>query len=490
MASLASGADKGIRSLLRSPFALALASCLLVACSQEERNLLLIVSDTLRADALSCYGGKARTPNLCALAERGVLFENAYANAPWTLPSSVAMFTGNYPSEYARKRRNREVYYYVGDEEVLLAEGLRDAGYETLSFLGTQIAGTSNTLQGFESGPIDPSDPGALLLSEPRIEVGERGYRYRMVFGALRFLLHRRPDSPFYLLLWLQDPHAPYRPSKRGYRSIPPLAASLPQPLEFYLGLGHIEDPGRGLAKLKREVGELSRHEVAFLKTLYLKEVEFVDERLGHVLRALELRELEDETFVVFTSDHGEGFGEHGLFLHGNSLYDELVRVPLIVAGPGIARRRRVSTRVSHVDLMPTLVELMDVESLRQPQGRSFAALLRGDAEPEEESHHYLMNPSASGRMEAVIHGRYKLVSLGDGNESMRLYDITADPEERTDVSAAHPEATDRLRARLEALRRDVAGRRARNLEFTDHQAVEEASRDTEAQLRALGYID
>jgi arylsulfatase A-like enzyme len=232
----------------------------------------------------------------------------------------------------------------------------------------------------------------------------------------------------------------------------------------------------------------LSPAEVAFLRELYRREVESVDERVGHLLRALELSGRTDQTFVVFTSDHGEGFGEHGRFLHGNSFYDELVAVPLLIAGPGVAGPLRVPDAVSLVDVMPTLRELLDVECLRPDvRGQSLAPLLAGVRDAAWRPS-YLVNHSLRHRGDALVDGRHKLIA-GPGRP-LELYDLERDPAERHDLAARRPEVAARMAQQLRRLRRENEARRERKRALADDETLKQTSEETVEQLRALGYVE
>ncbi|MEE9608331.1 MAG: sulfatase [Myxococcota bacterium] len=453
-------------------------------------NLLIVVSDTLRADALDCTDDAARTPQLCGLAERGVFFERAYSNGPWTLPSSVSMFTGNVASAYLQRADAPELpddFLYIADRELLLAEALAAEGYDVVSFLETSIAAEPNTFQGFtqrETGPPNyPVREG--LLPELR----QSDPRYRQMLGLLHYLLVAG-DRSFFALQWIHDPHAVYLPPQHLFEQLTIDASRLTYPIPHYLSLGHQEDADRGYRKLRDHQQELSEYDVEFLEALYLKEVESVDERVGYVLDALERSGLAERTFVVFTSDHGEAFGEHGHFLHGGVFYEELVRVPLIIAGPGLPRGRRVEQAVSHVDLMPTLRDLMGVECLGDPQGASFEALLRGERDPAAARRQYLVDPTSRlEQRDALVEGGWKLIAFRDGRR-LELYDLRGDPGERHDVAAAHPELAARMQAEIARLRTDSELRRERNRQLTNEDQLRRAGEETRAHLRALGYLD
>lgn len=458
------------------------------ASHPRPRNVLVVVSDTLRADALECYDrGGARTPNLCALADRGTLFLRAYSNAPWTPPSAAAMLSGNPSSHYALPPRSEEqpFRFRIPDGETLLAEALSERGYDCISIVENPLATRSNNLQGYTGRP--PAE-GLAAEVDPRLGFDASTRRYRRLLPSLRYLLGSS-RRPFLLLQWINDPHAAYSPPARYLEPFEAAARELPHPLSFYVRLGHSNNPKRGERKLRDVLPDLSPEERRFLHRLYLGEVESVDERIGYLLRALELSGRDAETLVLVTSDHGEGFGEHGSFLHGETFFDELLRVPLIVAGPGVRAGQRVETPVSLLDLMPTLADLLGIDGLEPPTGRSLAPLLRGEA-PDElvDRDLYAVSPLRSAGTDALIRGNYKLIA-SENDSALELYDVVADPGERRNLAAEKPEIVRAMLRRTRQIRRhDEERRRATLRALGEVPAAEDE--ETLRQMKALGYLE
>ncbi|MCH2172048.1 sulfatase [Myxococcota bacterium] len=466
-----------------------LGAASVMGCTEPQpKNLLLVIADTLRADALHCYGGHAWAPNLCGLAEQGVLFENAYANGSWTLPSSVALLTGSYASGFGRdgEIEGRDAFYYVDDQEQLLAEDLRERGYRTLAFVENHLAAKPNSLQGFETILLQSVDWGDRRGTLERLGLDPGPKRNRRMLPALEYLL-RTDDSDFFILQWIMDPHAIYSPPPRFAARLRVHSQRLPRDLVFYSRLEAGGDEERNTGDLNTVGPTLDDYELATLRQLYQREVESVDARVGAMLKALEERELLGQTVVVFTSDHGEGFGEHGKFLHASRwLYDEFIRIPLIMAGPGVKSGLRVKKRVSLVDVVPTLRELLDIPPGLGEQGHSFASLLRG-AEAKTENEVYVVDRSAQGLHDALIDGPFKAIGHDD---QIEIYDLAEDPDEAHDLSGERPDLRSRLSAQLDRQRSENERRRLARSHLTDSKALERAARQTRQQLRALGYID
>ena len=472
-----------------------LLTLLLSGCASEPpRNVLFLVSDALRADALSCYGGRARTPNLCALAAEGVLFERAYANAAWTLPSVVAMFTGTHALQHRRTMQGRDgeplPFYFLDESEYLLGEALTDRGFSVSAVVENPVTKQPHVLQGFQilNRARRSDGPMPARISE-KAAAGYGLESWESDANLINFSMARLLDDahrPFFHLHWIDDPHAPYRPPEHLRHEARPAVGELPRDDSFYLNLGH-QNKGRR-RHLRSVASSLTPVEVEYLERLYELEIESVDRRIGALLRTLEDAGERESTLIVFTSDHGEEFGEHGGFLHDHAMWDELIRVPLIVAGPGVRRGHRVRGPVSHVDLVPTLADLLEIEGLGPFQGESLVPVLRGRRDEPRERYHYVSS-TITHDAEAMLRGPYKLIVATDGS-AVALYDLEADPAELTDLAPRRAGVVAELQKALESIRaeNELAWRERYQ---RDHPGLrDEAARETEKKLRDLGYLD
>lgn len=237
-------------------------------------------------------------------------------------------------------------------------------------------------------------------------------------------------------------------------------------------------------------IEDLSEEEFRYVKALYAKEVESVDERVGYVLTAIRKTRRLDRTYIVFTSDHGESFGEHKRLGHGHSYSEELLRVPLIITGPGLPRGKRIREQVSLLGLMPTIMELLGEQSEDDVQGRSFAPLLKGD-EWEPEPHFFMGARAASRLKDALLSGEYKLIAHKK-KDKFSLFHLPSDPGENRNLAKKEPQVVRRLLAELIRIRKDN-GRRLqvntdRNRLFKKLSGEERAK--IIRKLKTLGYID
>ncbi len=451
-----------------------LAGCL-AACggsSAEPPHVLVLVADTLRADRLGAYGNtRDLTPFLDSLAERSYVFHDAYAQSPWTSPSIASLLTSRYPSQHGFESFES----LLADEERTLAEVLGDHGFATAGFIANSLLSRKRGFaQGFDSYRV-LATPAA--RPRHRLVSWVTGRADAIDAAALEWLDEgARRGRPVFLYLHYMDTHTPYEPAAPALerifagRELPDLEA--------------LTD-----AHLDARLGGLDEQTRAAVKDAYDAEVLSLDLALGRFFAELERRGFLRNAVVVFTSDHGEEFMDHGFNGHGHSLFDELIRVPLLVSVPGQSARVDVRGAVSLVDLAPTLVELAGGAVPASFAGRSFASLLV--AAPESRRKRLPEAPAVSemvvvngirltAHARAVVLGPRKLIT-GVAGES-EFYDRSRDPGE-TDPEGVEQQDRERLRRALESFTKRAsqraAPRRTQPLDATDQE-----------QLRALGYLE
>jgi len=397
------------------------------------KNLLFVSIDTLRADRLGAYGAAgAGTPRLDALARDGVRFANVYAPVPLTLPSHATMFTGRHP--FASGVRVNGIHRLAGDETTL-AELFGRRGYATSATVSAYVVTRRFGLaQGFDAYE-DSLGMDNLFRYFSEVPADETRRR----FG--RWLDGRPAGKPFFAWVHFYDPHAPYAPPAPFDRS-------------------HAAD-------------------------LYQGEIAFVDREVGRLLDDLAARGLADDTVVVVTSDHGEGFGEHGEEGHGLLAYDETLKVPLVVSAPrALPGGRVVEERVSLYDLFPTIVELfaLGADASALP-GRSLAATLAGGPAPPAGEVYFESLAGMTGKGWAPLTG---VIAAGGADKLIsvpqpELYDLAADPGERRNLLDDRRRRFHELSARLEELTAGAGEPEA--------AARRELSDEDRRQLAALGYL-
>jgi len=454
-------------------------------------NLVFVVADTLRADYLGSYGGHVPTPRLDALAAEGARFHHSYALSPWTMPSMAGMFASEYPAGFtpngSRDLWLRQTWSYVkGEHPPTIAEALQGEGYATGAFVANALVWSMpNVMAGFEqaafSHPIMLA-PSGWTASFPFLHAALEAWfpsadwrRPRDTTQAMnRYAeawLKRHRRGPFLLYVHYIDPHAPYDPPE-SYR-----AQQGPWPF-FYPYPGG-EAYGQTPFDHRYHVDEAHRD---YVKSLYEGEVRYVDDFAGRLFDSLDAFGLKENTFVCFTSDHGEELWDHGEFGHAHTVYNELISVPLIFRGPGIAPRE-FDANVSGIDVMPTLFGLMNLPPQPQWRGQSLAPALLGKGAVEERP---AFGQATNDRrhpypLQMAIDGRYKLIRE-DGTGSTRLYDLKTDPGEQRDIAAEQPDAA--------AAMRDVMDQWMKSFEYAlpDDGAADIES-ETIEQLRGMGYL-
>ena len=406
------------------------------------RQVVLFTVDTLRADRLGCYGYTARqtSPNIDALARQSVLFERAFSAAPWTIPALAALFTGRYPVEVGAYTNADG----IAAEATTLAElfqqrGIATANFNTHALLVTERAGFR---RGFDTVVPDQLQP--LLADEHKASFAANE-------PALMTWLEQHAEQPFFL--WIHD-------------------------------MGPHEPPTAGNPWLNRDGW-----------TRYDAEVRWTDEMVGRVLAKLAALGVGEELLIVLTADHGEAFGdEHGLTGHQDVMYDETLRVPLLIGAPKY-QPRRVAALVEQIDVFTTIVALADLPPPAALRGESLVPLLDGSASTrrkpyafhmrfffESDSHHWLAVRDEEWKLLAKLpdHGRDGPPGwvVDDEKAYYELYRTSDDPGEQRDLFEPEPEQVRRLAGVLSDWTQTLSDKPQR-------QEVDEATRE---QLRALGY--
>jgi arylsulfatase A-like enzyme len=277
------------------------------------------------------------------------------------------------------------------------------------------------------------------------------------------------------------DPHSPYDPVPKFADRIKVDESKLPVPRSYY-------------SKRKYDPAQRSAIEQIFIRNLYLAEVESVDERVGFIIEMLKHNQLLDSTYIIFTSDHGEQFGEHGLFGHGGHgkgchYYEGLMRVPLIISGPHIPKGKRIKDLISLLDLPPTLKELLGVKYQEKMQGESLGPIIFENA--RRDGHLFFDDIQDHDQVDALIEGGYKLITLK--NDKYELYDIDIDPRELTSFAYRVPERIDLMMDRILKMRKENKQLQKKNIQSLggnlDKMSAEEKQKVIE-KLKALGYIN
>jgi len=449
---------------------------------RAQPNILLIVLDTLRPDRLGSYGStRGLTPFLDSLAARGFVFRNAYAQTSWTNASIASLFTSRYQSQH----RVTSFQSVLPDTELTLSEVLKQHGYATAAFSANfLVRGDLGFGQGFDDYQAY-SRPDTLT---GRTYTKERAGRVNQESLAwLDRLRHdRNPLPPIFLYLHYMEPHNPYDPPDAFLDKV----------------LNGRERPDAGKINRAMNLSNIlpfSDDMVQAVKDFYDAEVMSLDAQLREQFAALQSRGFLDNAIVVMLADHGEEFREHGLMGHHQTLYEEVIRVPLIILVPGHGERVDVSPIVSLTDIAPTLLDLVGMPapprfegaSLRDPMGIPrwrwgfLGAATRASAPSATDSgvafSELIKETTARQRPHehAVITDSSKLIVGVNGEHE--FYDLMRDPGETNAQALGEPE-----RQRLD---HDIARLRQLAAPATPGAAATPDA-ETRERMRALGYAE
>ncbi|HWP64996.1 MAG TPA: sulfatase, partial [Candidatus Limnocylindria bacterium] len=454
-------------------------------------NVLVVLIDTLRADHLGCYGyTRPTSPAIDAFAREGVLFRRAYSQSTWTKPATASLMTGRYPRQHqAFLERSK-----LPETELLLPEALRAVGYRTGVFSGNpwvtrewgfdqgvdrfvsiydeRFARVTLFMRGLKRATKLVDHKARVYNRVKRWVQGELSTTARdpVVTDALLAWVGAQLGVPFYAHLHLMSPHHPYDPPAPFDRFVPdpthPPVTYYPKKSYFFFEQGEALD-ARALADM------VARYDGDIL---------FVDGVFGRLLERLRTMGVLDDTVVVLVSDHGEEFYDHRNWGHGQSVYEELTRVPLIVRYPArFPPGTVVDVPVMTVDVMPTLLELAGAPPLDSLAGRSLLPVVAGAADGPAEAYSELIYRYGEAR--ALVVGSEKIVTMRkDEERRTERYDLAADPDEQRPLGSGHGAET-ALVERLDALTAWGDMHRSAAVEAT-------MDADMQKRLRALGYLN
>jgi arylsulfatase A-like enzyme len=458
-------------------------------------NVLLIVMDATRFDVLSAYGyPQPTTPNLERLAADGVLFENAFASAPWTPPSHASLFTGTYPSVHGVDVNEN---LYLGEKNRTLAEILSGNGYRSFAVLpDAHLSSNRGFHRGFQEYietwkiPYLHLEYDWLVALGRNVIVGKDKRSYYTSRVVRRWLRnHDSREKPFFVFVNYKTAHNSY-PAPRPYRKA------------FEVNVKNVDrakalyySKKGGYSYIARRL-ELTEEEFLLVKSWYCGAVAYMDSQIGSLIDHLKQAGAYDDTLVIVTADHGECFGEHHLAYHLFCLYDALIHVPLIMSCPSLLPKgKKVSEMVSLTDVLPTIMEVLNSrESQDHLQGTSlvpFDGRSYHDEVYAEFGRPLYMLKRLAGEfpghnfqavdraLQCIRTKDYKLIVGSDGSEE--IYNLRADPLENHNRLGELPEVAADLRARLNLWRSSM------DVPLADGH-VEEDEKVVKA-LRDLGYF-
>jgi len=425
---------------------------------EPPENILIVMVDTLRADHMSLYGyERPTTPFIDKFAADAVVFEHARSQANCTFPSVNSLLTSRYPGIFIRQEEGQ---LGIPEDTPSIAEILKAQGYHTTAVSASHIVRATPTQYnpngGFDRG-FDTFVEGCVWRHGACVN--------RKVFAQLDLV-----QPPFFMYIHYMEPHEPYLPpenySRRfagNYDGHDFIATGDPNPIAEML-----YDDGPEL--------DITNRDIQHLVDLYDDEIRYFDGVFRRLIRNLEERGLLDRTLIVFTADHGEEFMEHGHVKHCRGLWNTLTHVPLIFRFPDIDGGRRISSAVQNLDIVPTVLDYLGIESDEFGlEGVSLRPLIE-DREPTQ-----IFAFADSGKYRAVDDGRWHFIL--DGVEaSATFYDLRTDPLEQHDLFVGGGREVGRLSTALNSWLQDTG-------QWVRFDEALAAGKAKEEELRALGYL-
>jgi choline-sulfatase len=394
------------------------------APSPADGPIVLISIDTLRADHLPAYGyTRVRTPNIDAFAAESTLFEQAYSHSPQTLPAHTSILSGQLP--FAHGVRDN-IGFTVKADQWFVQRALHERGWPTGGFVSAYVLRSATGInQGFDTFDSD------LPAASPELSIGQVQRDGSQTLAAAEKWVGRQASKPFFLFVHFYEPHKPYAPPARFAQYGP-----------------------------------------------YDGEIAYADELVGRLIDRLRAASVYDRSTIVLLADHGEGLGDHGEQEHGMFLYRETTHVPLMVKLPGRHPGRRVSVPVQHIDIVPTILDLVGMPARPELRGRSLRPLLDGTGTLPD-----------TGIYSEALYSRYhfgwsELYALSDARYRLiraprdELFDLQRDPGETTSIASERPQVKQAMRTALETL-----------ISRTSIAAPSAVSDDDRQRLAALGYV-
>lgn len=441
-----------LKTHAHSTFNVLLSLPLLLSCgdatssASSAPDVIFITIDTLRADHLGTYGYEQDTsPHLDAFASQASVFEVALAQAPNTIPSILQIMTSRYGLPSA-----------IYQNQTTLAGLLHDRGYATAAVVDNPLFEFDPDAHGLTKG-FDIFLRNTLLDRE---NLERQHYKSNtpadvITAQASRVLDSRARETPLFLWLHYFDPHDPYAAPFVDALTVDSSRS----------GKSTFTGDVRSANFTRGGSPKPSEQDINHIVALYDDEIRYVDESLGDLFAKLENEDMFDESLIIVSSDHGESLGEHGVWMHGRSLYESEIRIPLIVKLPHQRIGKRIARPVQAIDIVPSVVDALSIETTSHFDGKSVF--------------------SESNEPALILWLKEKVVrtqewKLYENRGRVNLYRIDEDPGELRDVAAQHPAVVDELRAMREA-----------RLEHVKQSAAELRRLSTEAaeQMRSLGYI-
>ena len=444
-----------------------ISGCTNKEITKNDCNIVLITIDTLRADHLSCYGYERKvSPNIDKVAEKGILFKNVIAPSSWTAPSMVSLFTSTYPINHGvihgfgvrRKRRERQQYSQevFSDALATLPEMLKNQGYTTFG-----VSSNHNLTADFGFA---------------------RGFDYfRFIYWKSADLINEivyswedkiNKAGKFFLWVHYIDPHYPYYPQSPWIEQYLPENST---DIKQLIRMPQIEMP----PNIAKTPGMLST-----ILALYDSEINYVDSYVGELIERLDL---DKNSLLIITSDHGEQFFERGKIGHPFNLHSEVLNVPLIIKLPETLEMETIENQASLIDIMPTISHILDTDPPKQTRGKSLLKhkglfkWLKTTLFRRKGSRHIFAELDTKSTLKAIISSDWKYI-YNLKKQTQQLYNIISDPNELTNLS-------DKKALQRDQLKKQLLNWVSNSRTYPVESQSFELSQEEKEKLEAMGYI-
>jgi len=427
----------------------------------DSPNVIILLIDALRADRLSCYGNSRNTsPNIDKFAKDSVLFTQAISQSTFTKTSVSSLFTSLYPYQHGvyegntRDTENNITSDVLGEEEMTLAEVLLQNGFLTMAWVhNAQL----RSYMGFAEGFVEYDEPAGDIKS-----INKRFIRWIDWIGKR----HR-----FFAYIHYLDLHDPYRP-KPPYDTMYGVYSDVYSEIDF-------KDWGRHRKEIRENKRKLEKKDIDQLLAYYDGQLTYIDSQIGLLLEYLKKEGLYDNTLIIITADHGDGFMEHGFISHSNTPYDELLRVPLIIKFPkSVYAGKVVRSQVRLIDVMPTILDYLGIRTDSELSGFSLLNYLDDNRNKGKKIDFPKYAISEHHNTLSIRTEKYKYIH--SPNKEDEFYDLSVDPKERNNIIDLRRDEAERFRKMALKVAQERKEKNTRKA-VLDKKTVEE--------LKALGYV-
>jgi len=388
----------------------------------------------------------------------------------------------------SKRFRENNVLLHVPHKEFQLSEAIQTLDYNVKCSIENRLAEITNNIQGYERFK-DHSIIKKKEINNIEKVTGIKPYAkcYLKMYALLNFLINETDKKNFFIAKWFMDPHDPYFPIIKFRDKIKVDPSRLTSDIESYFHHSNI---------MKK--GTFTDYDNYYLKERYKAEVESMDERTGYILNALKFKGLMEKTYIIFTSDHGEGFGEHNKRGHGDIYYEELVHIPLIIYGPKI-KKKRIKTYVSNMSIMPTIKDLLCLSYKDDMRGVSLYRLLINDNDKDRDHEVYFNQSNSyttvkrnSGRnYDGIVINKYKLIVKNRPERTVfELYNLVRDPNEIENISEKNDEIIEEMYSKILDIRKEIVKKSYINeSKVIKNIDLESKRKKLLEELKTLGYI-